>query len=52
MKIIKITDRPDGSAILDIEMTNEEKNFLINYGFNHLIKEQIKKMNEAEKIDE
>lgn len=33
MKVLSITDQPDGSAIAEIEMTEKEKDVLIEYAF-------------------
>jgi hypothetical protein len=32
MKVLSIEDRPDGSAIVEIEITNEEKDMFIEIG--------------------
>jgi len=41
MKILEIKEQENGSAILDIEMTEKEKNFIIEYGFNEMLKKSI-----------
>ena len=44
MKVLKITEQPDGSAILDVEMSEEEQHIILEYGFCCLLKEQIERM--------
>jgi hypothetical protein len=42
MKVLDITELEDGSAILEVEITEEEKNFFIEYAFNDMIKKGMK----------
>lgn len=41
MEILKITDNPDGSATLDLEMNKEENDMIIQYAVVKLLKEYI-----------
>ena len=41
MEILKIIDQPDGSAILDLEISEEENNMLIQYAVINILKEYI-----------
>ena len=41
MKVLKITNQPDGSAILDLEISEEENKLLIQYAVVNILKEQI-----------
>jgi len=34
MEVIEIKEQKDGSAIVELDITEEEKNLLINVGFN------------------
>lgn len=42
MNVIKITDQPDGSAIVEVEMTEQEKDMFIEIGFITALKEGMK----------
>ena len=42
MKVISIEDQPDGSAIAEIEMSEEEKDLFIEIGILTAIKEGMK----------
>jgi hypothetical protein len=44
MEVLKITENKDGSANVDLSMTEEENNMLIQYAVTNILKEQIKKM--------
>jgi hypothetical protein len=44
MKIIKLTDQPDGSAIAEIDMTQEEIDFFVEYAFNDIIRKGMERM--------
>ena len=52
MEVLKITDNPDGSATLDLEINNEEQKLLIQYAVTNLIKEYIErnKKNDIEEL--
>jgi hypothetical protein len=41
-------EQNDGSAILEIDMTEEEKNFLINYAINDILRKQINAIKDGE----
>ena len=38
MKVLSIEDQPDGSAIIEVEITEHERNTILEYGFIQLIK--------------
>ena len=42
MNILSLEDQPDGSAILEIEMTAEEQNMLIKYAILDIVKKHCK----------
>lgn len=42
MNILSINDQPDGSAIIEVEMTEKEKDLCIEIGFITMVKEGIK----------
>lgn len=44
MEVLKITDQPDGSAIVDLELTEEENNFFLEYAIVDILRKQIKIM--------
>lgn len=52
MKVIKVTDQPDGSCIMECEFTEHEVDFFLNYAVNDILRKQIKMMkNEKECFD-
>jgi hypothetical protein len=42
MQVLSIKEQPNGSAILELEMTKEEQNIFIEIGVLTALKEQIK----------
>lgn len=46
MKILEMKERKDGGADLQIDMTEEERCFCIEYGFNAMLRATIDKFNE------
>lgn len=42
MRVISIQDQPDGSAIVEVEMTEKEKDLCIEIGLITMVKEGIK----------
>ena len=42
MKILEIIDQPDGSAIVEVEMTEKEKDMCIEIGFLKMLEEGAK----------
>jgi len=48
MKVLKITDQKDGSAIVDLEMTDEENNILVEYAVVDILKKQLMSLKEKE----
>jgi hypothetical protein len=43
MKVLKFDEQPDGSAIIEVEITEEENQFFIEYAVTNIIKEQIER---------
>jgi len=48
MKILKITDQPDGSAIVEMELSDEENNFFVEYAVVDILKKQIERIKNGE----
>lgn len=44
MKILKITEQEDGSADLEISLSEEEMRLLIEYAVRHIMKDYISEM--------
>lgn len=42
MEVLNITEKEDGSADLEIELTEEEQQILLSYAVNNILKEFIK----------
>lgn len=51
MDVLSVTDQPDGSAVLEVTMTEEENNILIQYAVADILQKQIERMKD-EKYDE
>jgi hypothetical protein len=45
MKIVEMNERKDGGADLQIDMTEEERCFMIEFGFNALLRKSIDEFN-------
>ena len=43
MKVLEMKEREDGGAELQIDMTEEERCFMIEFGFNQLLRTSIDK---------
>jgi len=43
MKVLKFDEQKDGSAILEIEITEEENQFYIQYALTDILKKQIER---------
>jgi hypothetical protein len=43
MEVVSIEDQEDGSAIVTLNMTEEENNFLVGYAVNDILKKEIDK---------
>lgn len=43
MKVLEMKEREDGGADLQIDMTEEERCFMIEFGFNQLLRNTIDK---------
>ena len=41
MNVLKIENQPNGSAIVEVEMTESEKDFLIEFGFNQMVRQGL-----------
>ena len=41
MQVISITEQPDGSAIVELEMTETEKDVMIEYAFLDIMRKGI-----------
>lgn len=60
MKIINIIEKDDGSCSIEMDMTNEEIQIVLEVGFNKILKDSIeemekkfpKKMTRGEEIEE
>ena len=46
MKILEMKERKDGGADLQIDMSEEERCFMIEYGFNAMLRKTIDQFNE------
>jgi hypothetical protein len=46
MKVLEMTELKDGGAELQIDMTEEERCFMIEFGFNQLLKQSLGMFNE------
>ena len=46
MKVLEMKEREDGGAELQIDMTEEERCFMIEFGFNQLLRNSIDKFEE------
>jgi len=42
MEVVKVTENEDGSATLDVNLTEKEINILVGYAVNDILKKQIK----------
>jgi hypothetical protein len=52
VKDLTLTDQPDGSSILSVELTEEELNIFVGIGIRTALKEGLKKYEEELKEDE
>lgn len=50
MDVLKITEQPDGSALVDIEMTEKEQEMLLSYAVTNLLKEHIERIEHEDNI--
>jgi len=46
MKLVEMKERKDGGADLQIDMSEEERCFMIEFGFNQLLKQSLGMFNE------
>jgi len=46
MKVLDLIENEDGSATLNLELTEEENRLLIEYAIQHLLREKFKKYEE------
>lgn len=49
MKLLKITEHDDGSATIDLSVTDEESHALMEYAVIHILKEAIAEAKEKNK---
>ena len=49
MEVTKITENEDGSATLDLDLTEEEVNIFVEYAVVDILKKHINKMEEDDK---
>ena len=42
MEVLSIKEQPNGSAIVELEMTKEEQNVFLEIGLMHCLKESVK----------
>lgn len=49
MEVISIEEQEDGSAIVNLNMTEEENNMLVGFAVNTILKDQIEKMEKENK---
>lgn len=50
MKVLKFEENPDGSANVEVEISEEENQFFIQYAVTNIIKEQIEREKDANNI--
>ena len=50
MKVLEMKEREDGGAELQIDMTEDERCFMIEFGFNQLLRNSIDKFEEQFKL--
>ena len=46
MEVLSIKEQPNGSAIVELEMTKEEQNVFLEIGLMHCLKESLKNFEE------
>jgi len=46
MEVLSIEEQKDGSAIVTLNMTEEENNLLVQYAVVNILKEEMEKVNE------
>lgn len=44
MKVLSIEDQEDGSAIVELEMSQKENNFFVEYAVIDILRKQIERM--------
>jgi RNA polymerase-binding transcription factor DksA len=49
MEVVKFTENKDGSATLDLNLTEEEINIFVGYAVNDVLKKHIKKLEQDNK---
>lgn len=49
MEVVKVTENKDGSATLDLNLTEEEVSIFIGYAVNDILKKHIKKIEQGNK---
>jgi len=51
MDVLSVEEQEDGSAIITLNMTEEENNILIQYAVVNILKEQIERMKNEHRSD-
>jgi hypothetical protein len=46
MKVLEMKEREDGGADLQVDMTEKERCFFIEFGFNQMLKQSLNMFNE------
>ena len=52
MEILKFIENDDGSATVNIEISEEENNLLIQYAITNILKEEIEKAQECHSVSD
>jgi len=50
MDVLSVTDQPDGSAVLEVTMTEEENNILIQYAVADILQKQIERIKNEDNL--
>jgi len=51
MDILKVTDQPDGSCIMECSFSEKEVDFFLNYAVNDILRKQIERMENEHRSD-
>jgi hypothetical protein len=50
MKVIDVVEQEDGSAIVNIDMTEQEINWFVEYAVNDILRKQVERMKNEDNI--
>jgi hypothetical protein len=50
MEVLSVTDQPDGSAIVELNMTEEENNILIQYAVADILQKKIERIKNEDNL--